>query len=173
MKGSIRVARVLGIPIQVNLSWLITLALITALLALRIYPQVFPESSRYHDDQVLHWFMALGSALIFFGSILLHELAHSIVARKQGIPVKSITLFIFGGVSQIAGEARRPLHEFIMAIIGPLTSLLLAGVFLALWAITGFDRDEPLAIVLQWLFLMNLIVAAFNMAPGSVSSSRW
>lgn len=165
MNSNIRVARVLGIPVVVNLSWMLTLVFVTAMLALRFYPDVMRES-RYQDDELLHWAMGLSSGLVFFASILLHELAHSVVALKQGIPVKSITLFIFGGVSQIAGEARRPLHEFVMAIIGPLTSLFLGGVFLALWWATGFATDEPVAIVLEWLFLMNVVLAAFNMAPG-------
>ena len=111
--------------------------------------------------------MAIASGVVFFASILLHELAHSVVALKQGIPVKNITLFIFGGVSQIGGESRRPLHEFVMAIIGPLTSLALAGVFFAAWWLfTGLSDEDPIAIVLQWLAFMNLILAAFNMAPG-------
>jgi Zn-dependent protease len=165
VNSNIRVAKLLGIPVVVNLSWILTLAFVTAMLALRFYPDVLSESP-YRDDDLLHWIMGLSSGLIFFASILLHELAHSVVALRQGIPVKSITLFIFGGVSQIAGEATKPLHEFIMAIIGPLTSLLLGGIFLALWWATGFSTDEPLAIVLEWLFLMNVVLAVFNMAPG-------
>ena len=166
MKGNFRIARLLGIPILVNVSWLLTLAFVTTMLAVRFYPEVIPPRSPYRDDYALHWAMAVGSGLVFFASILLHELAHSIIARKQGIPVKSITLFIFGGVAQIAGEARRPLHEFIMAIIGPLTSVALAGVFFVLWWLAGHSPDRPLALVLEWLFLMNLIIAIFNMAPG-------
>jgi Zn-dependent protease/CBS domain-containing protein len=110
--------------------------------------------------------MAAASGLIFFASIVLHELAHSVVAKRQGIEVKAITLFIFGGVSQIASDARRPLHEFFIAIVGPLMSLVLAGVFFAIFFVGGFSDSEPLAIVLQWLIFMNLVVAAFNMAPG-------
>lgn len=156
----------MGIPIVINTSWLITLAFVTSMLALRFYPEVLPRGSQYRDDQALHWVMALASGLIFFVSILLHELAHSLVARKQGIPVKSITLFIFGGVSQIGGEARRPLHEFVMAIMGPLTSLGLAGLFFGAWWLNGHTSREPIGVVLEWLFFMNLVVAAFNMAPG-------
>jgi Zn-dependent protease len=157
----------MGIPIVVNLSWFLTLGFVAMALALWAYPQVFEPGSPYRDDKVVHWTMAIASGVVFFVSILLHELAHSVVALRQGIPVKNITLFIFGGVSQIGGEARRPLHEFIMAIIGPLTSLALAGIFFAAWwAITGFSNTDPVAIVLQWLFFMNLVLAAFNMAPG-------
>jgi Zn-dependent protease/CBS domain-containing protein len=163
---NIQIARLLGIPVIVNLSWLVTLVFVTSILALRFYPEVIPASSPYRNDEVLHWIMALASGIVFFGSILVHELAHSVVALKQGIPVKSITLFIFGGVSQIGGEARRPRHEFVMAIVGPLTSLLLAGGFFALWYLAGHSSEKPAALVLEWLFLMNLVVAAFNMAPG-------
>jgi Zn-dependent protease len=163
---NIQIARLLGIPVVVNVSWLLTLAFVTTMLALRFYPEVIPRTSPYRDDYVLHWAMALSSGIVFFASILLHELAHSVVARRQGIGVKNITLFIFGGVSQIEGEARRPLHEFVMAVVGPLTSVVLAGFFFALWAATGFSDSAPLAIVLQWLFLMNLVIAIFNMAPG-------
>jgi Zn-dependent protease len=156
----------MGIPIVVNLSWFLTLAFVTMALALWAYPPVFEPTSPYRHDKLVHWSMALVSGVVFFGSILLHELAHSTVALKQGIPVKNITLFIFGGVSQIGGEARRPLHEFVMAIVGPLTSLLLAGVFFLIWWLTGSSDTDPIAIVLQWLFFMNLVLAAFNMAPG-------
>ncbi|HEU0075705.1 MAG TPA: site-2 protease family protein [Dehalococcoidia bacterium] len=137
----------------------------TILLALGFYPSVF-EDTAYRDDNLVHWVLAAVSGTAFFVSIVLHELAHSVVALKQGIPVKNITLFIFGGVSQIGGEARRPLHEFIMAVIGPLTSLALAGIFFVAWWITGFKTSEPVAAVVWWLFVMNLILAAFNMAPG-------
>lgn len=165
MNGSIQVARILGIPIVVNLSWFLTLGLVTILLALGFYPSVFEDTS-YRDDNLVHWVLAAVSGVAFFVSIVLHELAHSVVALKQGIPVKNITLFIFGGVSQIGGEARRPLHEFIMALIGPLTSLALSGIFFVAWWLTGFETEEPVAAVVWWLFVMNLILAAFNMAPG-------
>jgi len=157
----------MGIPIVVNVSWFLMLAFVTSMLALKYYPDfAFAADSPYRDDRVLHWTMAIFSGVVFFGSILLHELAHSAVALKQGIPVKNITLFMFGGVSQIAGDARRPLHEFVMAIVGPLCSLLISVTFLAAWWLTGFSDETPVAIVVQWLFVMNLALAAFNMAPG-------
>lgn len=149
---------------EVNISWLFTLVFVTTILALQFYPAVIPADSPYRDDRLVHWIMALSSGLIFFASILVHEFAHSVIALRYGIPVKSITLFIFGGVAQIGGEAKRPRHEFLMAIIGPLTSLLLAVIFFGLWWVVG--GDGPITIMLEWLFLMNLIIAAFNMAPG-------
>ena len=104
--------------------------------------------------------------MLFFASILTHEMAHSLIARAYGIPVKGITLFIFGGVSQITREAARPLAEFIMAFAGPATSVLLAGMFGLLWWLTGAGEGRPLTVVLEWLWLMNLFLGAFNLAPG-------
>lgn len=166
MNGNFKIASVLGIPIVVNVSWIATLLFVTSVLALRFYPDVIPPDSPNRENTSLHWAMAIASGFAFFTSIVLHELAHSVIARRQGIPVKNITLFIFGGVSQIAGEARRPLHEFVMAIVGPLTSLLIAGACFAVWFILGQSEDAPASLVLEWLFLMNLVLAIFNMAPG-------
>ena len=167
MNTSFRIARVMGIPVLVNLSWFLILIFVTSYLALNIYPNAaFEAGSPYHNDRVLHWAMAIASGIVFFGSILLHEMAHSIVALRQGIPVKSITLFMFGGVSEITGDPRRPRHEFLMAVVGPLASLLIAGVFFVAWFLAGFADDTPVGIVVQWLFVMNLALALFNMAPG-------
>ncbi len=166
MKASIRIARIMGIPILINVSWLVTISAVTALLALAWFPDVIPERSPYHDNRVWHWIMALAGGLVFFVSILLHELAHSVVALKQGIPVRSITLFIFGGVSQISGEARRPLNEFVMAVAGPVMSVILGLFFLGVWALTSFSEDGPIGAVLFWLVMMNFVLAIFNMAPG-------
>jgi Zn-dependent protease len=167
VNASFRIARVMGIPVLVNLSWFLILIFVTSYLALNIYPNAaFEAGSPYHDDRALHWAMAIASGVVFFASILLHEMAHSIVALRQGIPVKSITLFMFGGVSEITGDPRKPRHEFIMAVVGPLTSLLIAGIFFVAWFLTGFADDTPVGIVVQWLFVMNLALALFNMAPG-------
>lgn len=166
MNSNFQVARIMGIPIVINASWLITLAFVTSLLAIDVYPSIIPPGSPYRDDYALHWVMALVSGIAFFLSIILHELAHSYVAQRQGIHVRNITLFIFGGVSQIAGESNRPLHEFVMAIVGPLTSALLGVIFLGLWFLAGGNETEPLSIVLEWLFAMNIVLAVFNMLPA-------
>lgn len=166
MNGNFELVRVLGIPIRINISWFLLLAFMTAILALRVYPSLLPPRSAYRDDEVMHWAMALLSGLAFFASLVLHELAHSLVARKQNIPVKGITLFMFGGVSQITAEARKPSHEFLMAIVGPLTSALLAGVFFIAFMAIGGSGRQPIALVCEWLFVMNLVLCIFNMAPG-------
>ena len=161
MRGSVRLGSILGVPIILNLSWFFTFAFVTLILGLRVYPDVFKDSSPW-----LPWAMAVASGLLFFASILTHEMAHSLIARAYGIPVKGITLFIFGGVSQITKEAARPLVEFIMAFAGPATSVLLSGLFLGLWWLTGGGDDQPLPVMWEWLWLMNLGLGAFNLAPG-------
>ncbi|MGH7622385.1 MAG: site-2 protease family protein, partial [Gemmatimonadaceae bacterium] len=110
-----------------NASWLITLALFTFLLGDQVYPDVLSGQPMW-----FYWTLAVVSGVFFFASIVIHELAHSLIAKRSGIPVRAITLFMLGGVSQITREAGRPLVEFVMAIVGPLTSIVLAGLFLGL-----------------------------------------
>ncbi|MHB8683793.1 MAG: site-2 protease family protein [Dehalococcoidia bacterium] len=159
-RGSFRVGAVFGVPIEVNASWLITLALFVFLLGNAVYPSLL-------DGQPLwfYWTLAAISGIFFFASIIIHELAHSLIARRSGIPVRAITLFMLGGVSQITREARRPLVEFVMAVAGPLTSVALAGIFLGL-AYTPGLRGNRTVVMWEWLFVMNLSLAIVNMAPG-------
>ena len=110
--------------------------------------------------------MALASAWFFFGSIIVHELAHSVVAKAYHIPVKSITLFMLGGVAQITREATKPYAELLMAIVGPLTSLLVGFVFLGIWWIIGADRSRPIDLVIFWLAFTNFGLAVFNIIPA-------
>ena len=126
MRGTLPVGRVLGIPILVNLSWFASLFLIVSLLALRVFPEVFPSR-----DRAIYWSLGVAGGLVFFLSIIAHELGHCIVARHYSIPVRSITLFIFGGVSQISNEAPSARSEFLMAIAGPLVSLAIGFTLLA------------------------------------------
>jgi Zn-dependent protease/predicted transcriptional regulator len=165
--ASIRLVRVFGVQINIHVSWFLTLCFITTILALEVYPEVFPRFSPYRDDTVLHWLMAAVSGLVFFVSILAHELAHSLVARHHGVKVRGITLFALGGMAQTAGDPRRPWHEFLIVIVGPLTSVVVALLFLAVWWLGwGLAEDRPLPLVLEWLFFMNLIVGIFNLAPA-------
>jgi Zn-dependent protease len=163
MRGNVKIGSLLGIPVTVQWSWFIAFAGILWLLGARIYPGLI-------EDQ--HWttylIMAAASAVLFFVSVLLHEFAHAAVARLYKIPVKGITLFIFGGVAQIAREATKPFAEFLMAIVGPLTSMLIGGVFLGLLFATGVDEfdDTPVSTLLFWLFLTNVAMGIFNLIPG-------
>lgn len=104
--------------------------------------------------------------LLFFASIVTHELAHSILAIRNNIPVKDITLFVFGGVSQITKEATGPRVELSIAIVGPLTSLALAGIFYGLYLLLAGTNQILAASLMQWLALINVILAVFNLIPG-------
>jgi Zn-dependent protease len=158
---NIRLGSLLGIPILVNPSWFLLLGLVTWLLAAQIFPASLRDASA-----VTYFAMAVVSVLLFFSSIILHELAHSVVAKAYRIPVKSITLFIFGGVAHITREAKRPGAELLMAAAGPLTSLLLGFAFLGAWWVLGANDSRPIDHVLFWLALTNGALAVFNMIPA-------
>ena len=123
-RHTISIGRILGIPIELDYSWFLIAILLTWLLAVNYFPAEFKGASSAE-----YWLLAAITAVLFFVSIVLHELAHSWVATRFKVPVTRITLFIFGGVSQIEGEPPSAGSEFLIAIVGPLTSLLLAGLF--------------------------------------------
>lgn len=160
MKSSFQLGRVLGIPIGVNYTWFIIFALITVSLAMAYFPENYPFWS-----QRTYWLMGLVASLLFFGSVIAHELAHSAVAISSGIPVKSITLFVFGGVAQITREASKPRTELVMSLAGPLSSLLLAGLFFVISLATLY-LSKPLSAIAGWLATINLVLALFNLIPG-------
>lgn len=159
MRG-LTIGRIGGISIRVDWSWIIIFLLVTWTLAVGYFPALFPRFST-----ALNWGLGAISSLLLFVSVLVHELAHSFVARSQGLPVESITLFIFGGVSQIEEEPRTARNEFTMALVGPLTSLGLAALFFVLYlAIRSING--PIAAVTQYLALINLALGLFNLVPG-------
>jgi len=158
---NIRIGSLLGIPILINPSWFVLLGLITWLLAAEVFPEYLEDAS-----PGTYFLMAVASVLLFFTSIVLHELAHSAVARAYRIPVRSITLFVFGGVAQITQEAKRPLSELLMAGAGPLTSLLLGFAFLGAWWGLGAEADRAIDSVLVWLAVTNVALAIFNLIPA-------
>lgn len=160
MRGSLKLFRVAGIDIEVNVSWLIILVLLTSSLALSWFPLSVPGYS-----PVAYWALGLLAALLLFASVLVHELSHSLVARARGLPVKSITLFIFGGVSDIEREPQSAGVEFQMAFVGPLTSLVIGALALGGWILIG--STVPLASALFfYLGLTNVVLAVFNLIPG-------
>jgi Zn-dependent protease len=159
MAGTLRLLTIRGIPIGVHVSWLIVYALITWTLAVGYFPRALPELPR-----TAYWISGLVAALLLFASVLLHELSHAFVARAQGLRVRGITLHVFGGVSHIEEEARTPRAEFWIAVVGPLTSLALAGVLWLLRASTDL-RGSPRA-VLDYLIVVNTAVGLFNLMPG-------
>ncbi|MEO8971849.1 MAG: site-2 protease family protein, partial [Ktedonobacteraceae bacterium] len=145
MAGSIRIFRIAGIDIYINFSWIIILVFLTFSLATGWFATLYPGWST-----ATYWVISLIAAILLFVSVLLHELAHSFVARARGLPVKSIVLFIFGGVSNIEREPGSPGVEFQMAFVGPLTSLVIGVVcYLLLLLLRG--SNSPVAAILGYL----------------------
>jgi Zn-dependent protease len=158
-RHTISIGRILGIPIELDYSWFLIAVLLTWLLAVNYFPAEFKGASSAE-----YWLLAAITAVLFFVSIVLHELAHSWVATRFKVPVTRITLFIFGGVSQIEGEPPSAGSEFLIAIVGPLTSLLLAGLF---FLSERFLVNSPPALaVAKYLALINGMLGLFNLIPG-------
>ena len=158
-RHTIPIGRVLGIPIELDYSWFLIAALITWMLAVNYYPAEFKGGTSTE-----YWLMGAVTAVLFFGSIVVHELAHSWVALRYKVPVSRITLFIFGGVSQIAGEPPSASAEFLIAVVGPLTSIALAALFFLLEPL--LVNIAPALAVAKYLALINALLGLFNLIPG-------
>lgn len=152
--GSIR-----GIRVQIHVSWLIIFALVLLVLSASFHHQ--------HPDWSTPTVMitAAITVLVFFASIVAHEFGHSLVAIRRGIPVRSITLFLFGGLAQLSRDSESADDEFWIAIAGPLVSFALAALFYLTSQLTA-GVSEPVAAATAWLALINFVVAVFNMVPG-------
>jgi Zn-dependent protease len=159
VEGRVTIGTVWGIPIGLHFSWLFVFGLVTWSLAAGYFPAEYPGWA-----PSIYWLVGAATSLVFFASILVHELGHSWVALRNGIPIRSITLFIFGGVAQISREPAAPGVEFRIAIAGPLTSLGLAGLFAGAWLLAR--EPEVLAAPAIWLARINTMVALFNLVPG-------
>ena len=154
------IGRIAGIRVRVDWTWSIIFVLVTVSLAVGYFPVVFPGLST-----AVYWGLGVISSLLLFASVLAHELAHSIVATREGLPVESITLFVFGGVSQIEEEPRTAGDEFRMAIVGPATSLVLGGIFYGVY-LALLPASGPAAAVAQYLGIINIALGVFNLLPG-------
>lgn len=158
-RHGIPIGRIFGISIDLDLSWFLIVALLAWMLADSYFPTQFPGWSLGQ-----YWFIGVVTAVMLFVSVLIHELAHSLVAQHYGIPVPRITLFLFGGVSQIASEPPAPGEEFWIAFAGPVTSIALAAFF---WEIEPlFARGQPVYALVTYLAFINLALALFNLIPG-------
>ncbi|MHB9131747.1 MAG: M50 family metallopeptidase [Armatimonadota bacterium] len=156
-----RIGSIGGITIRVDFSWFIIFALFVFMLASVVFPTFAPgiPASGY-------WLTAFITTILFFGSVLAHELSHALVARRSGIPINTITLFIFGGVAQMEDEPHTPWDEFKMAIAGPIASVLIGVLFLGIsFATRGFN-SRLIAASLTYLALINIVLAVFNLLPG-------
>jgi len=160
LNGSWRIGRIFGISVEVHYTWLVVFFLVVLYLN--------EQFGRVHAPLGLDWTLALLTALVFFASVLAHELAHSVVANRDGPMVDRITLFVFGGVAHLKREPARAGTELWIALAGPAMSLCLAGVFGGL-LIATMVLPPSLSIIrlgLQWLAVINLVLAGFNMIPA-------
>ena len=163
MRAHIKLGRIFGIAIGLHYSWIIIALLVT--LSLRSqFAAVHPDWST-----TTTWTTAIITGLLFFVSILLHELSHA-VAKRRGLPVRAITLFALGGVAQIEKDAADAKTEFWMGIMGPIASVLIGVVCLLLsyllgWNLAG-EPNGPIAAMFMWLGVINIALAIFNMIPG-------
>jgi Zn-dependent protease/CBS domain-containing protein len=174
MRSGFRVGRLFGIDIHIDWSWLLIFLLVTWNLV-AMFAQIHPDWGTG-----LSLVVAVAASLLFFASVLAHELAHSLMARAQGVPVRNIVLFLFGGVSNIEREPPSPRAEFLITIVGPITSVVLGFLFIgaALALIGPLDQTaaadpaqliaglDPLTTLLFWLGPINILLGIFNMIPG-------
>jgi Zn-dependent protease len=158
VRNTLPLFRVRGVEVGVHVSWLIVFALITWSLAMGFVPQILPGVSSLEA-----WIIGAISAVLLFASVLLHELAHSFVAISRGLPVHSITLFLFGGVSNLTADSKDPRSEFAIAIVGPLTSFAIAG---AAVLASSLPLDERVGVVITYLIVVNALLGVFNLIPG-------
>ena len=152
--------KIFGVPVKIDLSWFLILGLIVWTLAAHWLP------SQLGGSWVQYVLWALAGALAFFASLLAHELCHSLVAKATGMPVGGITLFIFGGVSELEEEPPTAPAEFFMAVVGPASSVLIGVCIFLAWLFAPESWPRPLVAMLQWLWIVNFILAAFNSIPA-------
>jgi Zn-dependent protease/predicted transcriptional regulator len=164
MHQNIRLGKIAGIPIGANWSMIIILYLVTWELAVLILPADHP-----HETRAVYWIVAVITAVLFFTSLLAHEVSHAVIAKRNGIGVRGITFWLFGGVSELESEALTPKADFRIAIVGPATSFALAGVYGA----AGFllhqisAGSDVVVVALGWLAWMNVLLGGFNLIPGA------
>ena len=160
MRNAWRLGKIFGIDIYIDSSWLIIFALVTWTLAGQYFP-----SQNQNWSLPLNWLLGIAASILFFASVLAHELSHSLLAIHQGEKVRNITLFIFGGVAQIDNEPDKPLKEFIIASAGPIASIAIGIVSGAFWWFIH-EASLPLASLFRYLAIINIALAVFNLIPG-------
>jgi Zn-dependent protease/CBS domain-containing protein len=162
--GGIPIGKAFGIQLRLHYSWFFIFALITFALAVGYFPSVYPDWSL-----ALKISAGLITSILFFGSVLLHELMHSVVALHEGMEIKAITLFFLGGVSEMTSEPKTAMDEFRMAGAGPLSSLVLGGIFFGIYFLLGTQNSLPfqyVSAISYYLYWINIILGVFNLIPG-------
>ncbi|WFR72633.1 site-2 protease family protein [Prescottella defluvii] len=162
LKWSLPIGRVFGVRLYLHWSLLVTLGLITVLLAGSILPAEYTGRST-----ALYWSVGAAAAVVFVASLAAHELAHSVVAVHRGVPVRRITLWLLGGMSELRGEPADPRTELRITLAGPLTSLAIGIASMALAILLRDAVDPVVAASLAWLGITNVILAVFNLLPGA------
>jgi Zn-dependent protease len=157
-RGSFGLFRVAGIEVRIDYSWFLVFLLVAFSLSAGYLPSEYPGES-----ELAYWLTGLAATLLFFLSVLVHELAHSLVAVRSGIQIPDITLFLFGGVSRLSEDAKEPGTELRIAAVGPLASFALAGLFGVLGA---WMTESLVAAVVRYLGWINLALGIFNLVPG-------
>lgn len=168
----IKLFTLLGFTVHMDLSWLIIMALVTWSLAEGVFRQI-PDPTQPADrtpeemEAWLRWTMGLAGAFGLFVSIVFHEMMHSVVARRYGLPMKGITLFVFGGVAEMSDEPPSPKAEFLMALAGPAASLVLALLLAAVGlSVVALEAPRPVSMVLLYLAALNILLLIFNLIPA-------
>lgn len=162
LSKSVKILSLLGFDVKIDPSWILIAALITWSLSKGYFPDALPGVA-----DGIYLAMALATMVLFFACLVLHELAHSVVARRYGIQINGITLFVFGGVAELEREPETAGSEFWMALAGPVMSLALAALFWALTAASALaGASGPVETVLRYLAQINLVLALFNLVPA-------
>ncbi len=162
MQSDIRIGKIFGVEIFISYSWFFIFGLVTFSLAFGLFPAEFPTHSSGSN-----MIIALFASALFFASLLFHEMSHSLVANLNNIPIKKITLFIFGGMSHMSEEPKAPGAELKMALAGPASSFVLAGAFYLIFRLmAGAGLRSEYFAAFSWLAQINLFLAIFNLAPG-------
>jgi Zn-dependent protease/predicted transcriptional regulator len=161
-QGALHIGSIRGIPIRIHFTWLLIFGLLSWTLASGYFPSHYPDL-----PVAAYWLKGIIAALFLFGSILVHELMHAITAQKLQVPIAGITLFALGGVAEMKEEPPSPGAEFRIAIVGPLASVVLAGVFWLVWQVLATEGDAATgAAIAVYLVSLNVVVAVFNMLPA-------
>ena len=160
MKSTFRLGSIAGIDVGIHYSWFVVLALFSWSLSGTLLPERYPDWA-----STTYWATGIVAALLLFVSVLIHELAHSVVARARGFTVQGITLFLLGGVSSLKVEARGPRDEFLISVVGPATSLVLFLLLLMVYLAIPM-KNTPIAAVVWYLWVINLVLALFNLLPA-------
>lgn len=161
-ENRVKLLKILGFEVKIDISWIIIAILVTWSLAESVFPLYNPDLS----PQV-YWILGIAGTICLFGSIIFHELCHSLVARRYGLPMRGITLFIFGGVAEMDEEPTQPKVEFFMALAGPLSSIALGATCFILFGIGKSTQwPAPFLMILSYLGTINIFLAIFNLIPA-------